>query len=51
MFKIYNTGYKYNNMDVVASMILKYSWLHFIDMPLFAMFVVTCTPASNTRVF
>ena len=51
MFKIYNTGYKYNNIDIMASMILKYSWLDLIDMSLFAMFVVTCTPTSNIRVF
>lgn len=51
MLQIYNSVYKYNNMDIMASMILTYSWLDFIDMPLFAMFVVTCTQTSNIGVF
>jgi len=36
-------------MDIMASMIFTYSWLDFIDMPLFAMFVFTCTQTSNIR--
>ena len=51
MLKINNSGYKYNNMDIMASTILTYSWLDFIDMPLFTMFVVTCTQTSNITVF
>ena len=38
-------------MGIMATMILKYSWLDFIDMPLSAMFVVICTPTSNIRIF
>ena len=46
--KMHNSSYKYNNMDIMASMMLTYSWLKFIDMLLF---VVTCIQTSNIEVF
>jgi hypothetical protein len=51
MLKIYNISYKYNKMDIMASMMFAYSWLDCIDMPLLAMCLVTCTQASNVRLF
>jgi hypothetical protein len=45
--KIYNSSYKYNNMDIIASMMLTYSWLKFTDMLLFTMCVLTCIQISN----
>jgi hypothetical protein len=34
MLKIYNSSSKYSNVDIVASMMLIYSWLKFCSMPL-----------------
>jgi len=45
--KVYKGGYKYSNMDIVASMKLTYSLLKFSDMTLFTVCVVTCTKTSN----
>jgi hypothetical protein len=41
MLKTYNSGCKYNknNMDIMASMMLTYTWLKFIGIPLFTMYV------------
>jgi hypothetical protein len=36
----YTSSYKYNNMDVMASMMLKYSWLKFVDMSSFTICAV-----------
>ena len=44
-------GYNYNNVDSTDSMMLKYSWLKFIDTPLFTVCVVTCVQISNIKVF
>jgi len=33
----YNRRYSYNNMDIMASLVLKYSWLKSIDTPLLAL--------------
>jgi hypothetical protein len=38
-----NNSYKYNNMDIMASIMLTYYWLKFTDMSLFTMFVVPCS--------
>ena len=35
ILKIHNTSCKYNNMNIVATMLLTYYWLQFIDTPLF----------------
>jgi len=40
MLKIYNSSSFYNNVDIVASMILIYSWLKFCVVPLFTVCVV-----------
>jgi hypothetical protein len=42
MLKMYNSSYKYNNVDIMASVILTYFWLKFIDMLLFTMCAGTC---------
>ena len=39
--KIYISSYKYNNMDILAIMMMTYSWLKFTVMLLFTIFVVT----------
>lgn len=44
-------GYNYNNVDSTDSMMRKYSWLKFIDTPLFTVCVVTCVQISNIKVF
>jgi hypothetical protein len=38
---MYNGDHEYNNMNIMANMILKYSWLKFIGMPLFIVYVDT----------
>jgi hypothetical protein len=38
-------------MDIMASMMLPYSWLKFIYMPLFIMCVVIRTETSNIDIF
>lgn len=40
MLKMCNSSSLYNNLDIVASVILIYSWLKFCDMPSFTMCVV-----------
>ena len=42
--------YKFNNMDIMAIMMLTYSWLNFTDMSLFTMCVVTYVQTSNIEV-
>jgi len=56
VLQIYNSDYKYNNMNVIVSKMLKYSWLKFIGMPLFTVCVVThkykaCPSESGTDKF
>jgi hypothetical protein len=52
MLKIYNSSHNYNNIDIMASIVLlTHSWLTLIDMPLFTMCVVTCVETPNTEVF
>ena len=38
---MYSSSYKYSNMDIVASVVLTCFWLKLIDMPLYAVCVVT----------
>jgi hypothetical protein len=49
--KVYNRSYKYNDVDIVASMMLTYSSLKFADTLLFAMSVVTCIQTFLFEVF
>jgi hypothetical protein len=49
--KIYNSSYKHNNMDIMDSMMLTYSLLNFIYMPLFTLCVAVCIQTSNIDVF
>ena len=37
------------DMDIVASMMLTYSWLNLIDMPLFAMCEVVCMQTADIQ--
>jgi len=48
---MYSSGYKYSNMvmDSVASLMLTYSWLNLIDMPLFTMCEVVCMQTSDIQ--
>jgi hypothetical protein len=39
------------NKDVMASMMLTYFWLKFIDTPLLTMYVVVCIQTSNIDIF
>jgi hypothetical protein len=48
--EIYNVSYKYNNLDIMASTRLLYSYLKFTDMLLFTMCVFMCIKTSNTEV-
>jgi hypothetical protein len=50
MSKIYNSRCKYNNIVIVASVILIYCWSQCTDTPLFTMCVVTCMLMSNIDV-
>jgi len=47
--KVYNRSYKYNGVDIVVSMMLKYSSLKFTDTLLFAMSVVKCIQTSLSK--
>jgi hypothetical protein len=49
--KIYNSSYKYNNVDIMAAIMLTYSCLKFIDKPLFTMCAFTCIQTSNIDLF
>ena len=42
MLKLYNSSYKYNNVDIIASVMLK-----LIDMPLCTIRVFICIQTSN----
>ena len=47
--KMYNRTYKYNDVDIVVSMMLTYSSLKFTDALLFAVSVVTCIQTSLSK--
>jgi hypothetical protein len=49
--KISNGSYKYNNLDTVDNLILTYSWIKFVDMPLFMLYVELCIHPSSIKVF
>ena len=50
MLKIYNRSYTYNNTAILADMMLTYSLVKFIDMPLFTKYAVTCIKKHLTKV-
>ena len=50
MLKIHTNSYKYNNTDIMASMVLTYYCLKFTDMPLFTMYEFTCLQTSKIDV-
>ena len=43
MLKLYNSSYKCNSVDIMDGVMLTYSWLKFIYMPLFTMCIVICS--------
>jgi hypothetical protein len=51
MLKMYYSRYKYKNMNDMDGMMLTYSGLNFIDMPLFTLYVFVGIQISSIEVF
>jgi hypothetical protein len=46
-----NGSYRYKNVDTIHKVMLTYSRIKFVDVPLFILFVVTCIETCSIEVF
>jgi len=51
VLKLRNGSYKYENLDAIVNVMLTYSWIKLIDVPLCILYVVVCIQTSGVEVY
>ena len=51
VLKISNDNYKYKNFVAIVNVMLTYSWIKLLDVPLCILYVVVCIQTSSVEVY
>jgi len=51
VLKISNDSYKYKNLVTIVNVMLTYSWIKLLDVPLCTLYMVVCIKTSSVEVY